>query len=264
MEKRHRLLQKQLEAAIREETRLLSPKAPGRLEQAVQKVEGKFPQGVVSALQKAFELGFEKVFASGTGVIEWTIRPEKSRDTAQRAAAPLKTGRVKAGLRGIERQAKKRIRGNRALTAAEGATLGLLGIGLPDIPIFVGMLLKTVYEVAVAYGFPYEPEEERLYILQLLCAALAGDGRMYSARADRTAFRIENGEPPGGELDTWITTASQQLCMRLLAVKAVQGLPLVGAVGGGFNWAVLGRTGRLARVKYRKRMLSRMLRVVQN
>ena len=235
MDRRRRLLQKQLDAAVREETRLLSPKAPGRLEQTVRKAEERFPPGAVSALQKAFGLGFEKVFASGTGVIEWTIQ-----------------------------QARRRVRGNRALTAAEGAALGLLGIGLPDIPIFVGMLLKTVYEVAVAYGFSYEPEEERLYILQLLCAALAGDGRMYSAQADRTAFRLGNGKSPDGDLDTWIAAASQQLCLRLLAVKAVQGLPLVGVVGGGFNWAVLGRTGRLARIKYRKRMLSRMLDVVQN
>ena len=264
MDRRRRLLQKQLDAAIREETRLLSPKAPGRLEQTVRKAEERFPPGAVSALQKAFGLGFEKVFASGTGVIEWTIQPEKSRKAAQHAAAPLKTGRVRSGLRGIERQARRRVRGNRALTAAEGAALGLLGIGLPDIPIFVGMLLKTVYEVAVAYGFSYEPEEERLYILQLLCAALAGDGRMYSAQADRTAFRLGNGKSPDGDLDTWIVAASQQLCLRLLAVKAVQGLPLVGVVGGGFNWAVLGRTGRLARIKYRKRMLSRMLDVVQN
>ena len=151
MDRRRRLLQKQLDAAVREETRLLSPKAPGRLEQTIRKAEERFPPGAVSALQKAFGLGFEKVFASGTGVIEWTIQPEKSRKAAQHAAAPLKTGRVRSGLRGIERQARRRVRGNRALTAAEGAALGLLGIGLPDIPIFVGMLLKTVYEVAVAY-----------------------------------------------------------------------------------------------------------------
>ena len=72
MDRRRRLLQKQLDAAVREETRLLSPKAPGRLEQTIRKAEERFPPGAVSALQKAFGLGFEKVFASGTGVIEWT------------------------------------------------------------------------------------------------------------------------------------------------------------------------------------------------
>jgi len=67
MDRRRRLLQKQLDAAVREETRLLSPKAPGRLEQTIRKAEERFPPGAVSALQRRLGWGSKRCLHQGQG-----------------------------------------------------------------------------------------------------------------------------------------------------------------------------------------------------
>ena len=61
---------------------------------------------------------------------------------------------------------------NVALTTVEGIGLGALGIGLPDIVLFVGMLLKGIYQTAIGYGFTYDSTGERLFILRMMEAAL--------------------------------------------------------------------------------------------
>lgn len=38
------------------------------------------------------------------------------------------------------------------ISGVEGVGLGLLGIGLPDIPLFTAVILKSVYEIALSYG----------------------------------------------------------------------------------------------------------------
>ena len=69
---------------------------------------------------------------------------------------------------------------NMALTTVEGAGLGLLGIGLPDIVIFTGMLMKGVYEAALHYGFDYDSPQERLFILEMMEASLSrGEERVH-------------------------------------------------------------------------------------
>ena len=40
--------------------------------------------------------------------------------------------------------------------------MGVLGIGLPDIPVFTGMILKNIYETALQYGYSYESREENI------------------------------------------------------------------------------------------------------
>lgn len=47
--------------------------------------------------------------------------------------------------------------------------MGFLGMGLPDIPVFLGVLLRSIYEIALSFGFSYDTEEEqkvRLWFLK--------------------------------------------------------------------------------------------------
>jgi len=41
--------------------------------------------------------------------------------------------------------------------------MGAFGVGLPDIPVFVGVVLKSVYEVALNYGYRYDTPEEKYF-----------------------------------------------------------------------------------------------------
>ena len=60
-----------------------------------------------------------------------------------------------------------------AVSTVEGVGLGILGIGLPDIVLFLSVILKGTYETALQYGFSYDTPEERMYILRLLETAMS-------------------------------------------------------------------------------------------
>ena len=53
-----------------------------------------------------------------------------------------------------------------------GAVLGLLGIGLPDIPIFLAALLRSLYTQALHFGVDYGKAEEQVFLLELLALSL--------------------------------------------------------------------------------------------
>lgn len=57
-----------------------------------------------------------------------------------------------------------------------------------------------------------------------------------------------------------IQTTSRLLAERLLLVKFVQGLPVVGAVGGAANWSLSGAVSRYGTLKYKKRFLEEKVR----
>ena len=46
--------------------------------------------------------------------------------------------------------------------------MGVLGIGLPDIPVFTGMILKNIYETALQYGSAMKAGKEKYFILLLI------------------------------------------------------------------------------------------------
>ena len=47
------------------------------------------------------------------------------------------------------------------ISGVSGIGLGLLGLGLPDIAVLTGLILKSIYEIAVSYGYDYQREEEQ-------------------------------------------------------------------------------------------------------
>ena len=72
---------------------------------------------------------------------------------------------TRKSLKLIDSHGKKSKLLNSTISTFEGVGLGLLGIGIPDIPLFIAMILKTIYEIALSYGFNYEDEGEKIYIL---------------------------------------------------------------------------------------------------
>lgn len=81
----------------------------------------------------------------------------------------------------IDKRVKKGVLINKGITAAEGTLLGILGIGIPDIPVFIGVILKTVYEICVNYGFDYKSKSEKAFILNIICASsIKTDEKFYT------------------------------------------------------------------------------------
>ena len=131
-------------------------------------LESKVPEKVLHNLEKAFCKGFEVVFQKGSAVIEKSYnRDEIEQDfSIHQYAFGLKANRKE--LRKKNKEVSKANSRNMVITTVEGIGLGALGIGLPDIVLFVGMLLKGVYEIALSFGFDYDMPEERYLILKML------------------------------------------------------------------------------------------------
>ncbi len=254
-------IDKEWKKVLRREQKTFAPKKPGFVQQklspVVEKVTDAVPEKAMAATEAAFAKGFALVFEQGTGVIEKTFRKEKRQAAHYAGDGLLKEGAIKESLKTMDRSARQSVRGNKMLTTVEGGALGVLGIGLPDIPVYAGVLLKTVYEIALSYGFTYDNEEEQIFILAVIGMASAeGDEReKYASRADRVGMLIDAGQLPAINKQALIEETAHLLTGRLLTAKFVQGLPLVGVVGAVTNYQFLAELSKAAEIKYKKRYL---------
>ena len=233
--------------------------------------EKKVPDSLQNTLETAFNKAFVTVFEKGSGVIEKTYRKKKQikvfQDNKKEMDAAAFQGKV---LRKFERQAKRTIYKNLTISMVEGIGLGLVGWGIPDIPIFVSIMLKSIYEIAISYGFQYTTEREKLFILKVIDTALkSGDTlREKDEQLNRILDRYsaEEMEYPQGEEDVFVTelqikrqidATSDALSHALLYGKFVQGTMVIGVVGGAADVTCLKQITEYAALKYKRRFLMR-------
>ncbi len=245
------------------EARLLRPKGggagPGSL---MAKIEKKIPDKLQGTMDLAFYKAFQILFQHGTGLLERVFRRKRLR-----ADFIIRMGRVDYGSLDPQRAVRQLDRGaglgallNVAVATTEGFVLGLLGLGLPDIPILLALLLRGVYKAASRFGFSYDTPEERYYILLLLCAALApqADRAGYSRLVDETGRALDRGERPSFQLEEQMRRTAKELSASLLVVKFIQGYPIVGLIGGVYNCSITWKVERFAALKYQKRFLEKI------
>lgn len=245
-------LEKELAIVEKREKKLLAGGLKkGKLKQSIY---DKVPEKVSGLLEAAFSKAFKTVFIKGTPLIERTFDKEGAGLEFEAGNFIVDRAGNKKSFRRMDKQAKKGSGINHAMTAAAGLGLGFLGMGLPDIPLLVGMILRGIYEIAIGYGVDYGAEEEKRYILRLVCTALSDSGER--AVCNRKLDAMEYGS---GTLTAEIASAARVLSDGLLVEKFVQGLPVVGAVGGIVNFNIYRRIAALAEVKYKKRYLLRKI-----
>ena len=133
-------------------------KKDSRLNQLLEK---KVPQNLQKTLDTAFSKAFYLIFEKGTGVIEKTYKKEELEKTYKinEFAAQIRNNRK--SLKAFSKKASGAGNLNMLISGVSGIGLGVLGIGIPDIVLFTGLMLKSVYEIALNFGFDYEKEEEK-------------------------------------------------------------------------------------------------------
>lgn len=244
-------LERELLSVQRKEKQLLEQR--GRELKIRKMAYEKVPPKVRDLLEGAFEKAFWLVFQKGTGVIEKTFDREEAEMEFEAGDYVVGRRPVKRAIRRLDKKAGKDNLVNTAAAAASGFGLGLLGLGLPDIPLTVGMILKGAYETALGYGVDYRTDREKIYILRLIRAALSeGEERQ---RWNGEMAEMDMGGDVKRGLGEEIRLTSKVLADALLVEKFIQGLPVVGAVGGAVNFGVYRRVAGWAGVKYKGRYL---------
>lgn len=244
------------------------------------------PDGLREKLEDAFYKAFCVILENGTGVIEKTFSREKleaefkTREYAGRLYPVRKN--LAAGRKLAARQAAAGVAG----ACAEGAVLGLLGIGLPDIPLFLSALLRGMYTQALHFGVDYRNPEEQELLLELLALSLYSgeDFKERDAALNRKLYQMAHrahgatplekvsadvAAPPGktqafeseppekgpADLDAAALDASRALSGELLYMKFLQGVPIAGVIGGLYDGIYMKKVTGYAAIKLERRYL---------
>lgn len=253
--------EKEWTALEKKEARYLMRRREEKTSSALQqKLEEKIPEKLEETLNTAFIKAFDLVFEKGTGLIEKTYNKgqQKTDYQVREYAAGLKESRktVKA----FGRQSQGTRMKNLMISGVEGVGLGLLGIGLPDIPLFTAVILKSVYEIALSYGFEYESEKEQWFILKMIETALKKGEELERNNSLLNAWIDQNGigETVKGRKEQSKETAAA-LAEALLYMKFLQGIPVVGVAGGAADTVYLKKFTDYAELKYKRRFLRKKI-----
>ncbi len=221
----------------------------------------RLPPKLQNTLRDAFLHAFDTVFTHGGAVINKTFSEEKQKTEYEIRRYTAEIQPTKKNLRAFSKKAGQISRGNTALSGTVGVTMGLLGIGLPDIPVFVGFLLKNVYETAITNGFDYKTPGEQYFILLLIEAALASGDTALARETLVNAWIEAHRDIPAGTQKPEVFREQLQrtayaLADAVLYMKFIQGIPIVGAAGGISDAVCVSQIGAYSALKYERRRLT--------
>lgn len=221
-------------------------------------IADKIPEKLQNTLDKAFTKAFSVLFEKGIGVIERTYHKEELQKTYQinRFAADLR--KDSKSFRKFSGGAVRAEAANTLMSGVSGIGLGVLGIGLPDILVFTGLLLKVIYEIALQYGFDYAEETEKSFILLLIQSAVSDESQFteLDAQLNDAIWQQETNEEL--ELEERLGQTAAALSHELLYMKFLQGIPVVGVIGGAYDFVYTKRILEYAGMKYKRRFLEKM------
>ena len=218
---------------VREEEKFINRNIVVKENKWQEKISKYVPDTLDKTLNTAFCKAFGLVFEKGTGFIEKTYNKEKreqdfkvneySADLRNNKSSIKKFGRLAFGSKVL----------NMAISTAEGVGMGVFGMGIPDIPVFLSVILKSIYETALHFGFGYETEQEQMFILKIIETALCHEDELVDGDMEINDWIKSEGKIPFlTDKKTQIEKTSDLLSQELLYLKFIQGIPVAGVVGG--------------------------------
>lgn len=248
-------IERELERIARKEARLTKQAVQYKTASWKENLEQKIPPKVYTNLQSGFCKAFELIFEKGTTLIEKTYsRDEMELDfQVNDYAVDLKGG--KKELQQLKQGVDRGNLVNMAISTVEGIGLGALGIGLPDIVLFLSVILKGTYETAVQYGFSYDSPREKLFILKLLETAMLKGDAWIACNAETDSFFVPNGVWVETKFQEQVKRTADAFAVDMLLAKFVQGIPVAGILGGISNPVYYRRILYYVQLKYQKRYL---------
>lgn len=262
MESKHRiLLRRELLKIQTEEQRLRKKAETAKPADWKKTLEQKIPEKVYTGLETAFCTGFSLVFKHGRKLIELTYKKETLKQEHILRDQAVQTEGSRRDFKQMQKNVRNAGLKNMAATTAEGMALGALGVGMPDVVLFLATLLKGVYETALHYGFEYETPEEQYLILRMMSASLK-TGRAW-LREDAKVEELLQADAIAVDpeiLQEQIKRTASAFAVDMLVLKFIQGMPVVGFLGGAANPVYYRKVMDYVQRKYRKRYLLKQLR----
>ncbi len=255
------VLIKQLKKINRKEKTILNTKENSFLKNKilplVDKIQERVPEKLNSTLETAFYKSFRLFFEKGNKYIEKTYNKDDKQFEFEINDYAIDRKLNNKSIRRLDKPSNYSNIINTSFSVLEGSVLGALGIGLPDIPLFISLIIKTINEVALSYGFDYNTAEEKSYILLLIRGALSKteQQKKVNKEIDSFADKVDHQKAGTINLEEQMKLTSAVLSDSLLTAKFIQGIPIVGAVGGIVNYNITQKIGRYSKLKYKKRYL---------
>lgn len=221
----------------------------------ISKLQSKIPDKLEETLRKAMKGAFRTVFDNGRYFIDKTYSDKTLRDEYADKRFFAQTGR-KRSREGRVSRSQRRYAGEVGFTTVKGVGLGIVGIGLPDVPVLIAELIRICSVSAKSHGFCVERQDEQVYMLRLIrLAAASVDERMIlSAELDSLSDIIDKGETAGCHIDEEIDKTADTLTIAMLVSRFVMGVSIVGVAGGLYDTVIVSRMHRLAEIEYEKRL----------
>lgn len=219
-----------------------------------EKLDERIPEKLRKTLNTAFNKAFQLIFEKGAGVIEKTYKREKYEMDYKVSDYAYELKGDKKHLKKFGKKASAAKKVNMAVSCVSGIGLGLAGVGIPDIPIFTASIFKSLYETALSFGFNYGDETEKIFILKLIEISMK-NGMDFAE--DNTALNrlIDRGEMPSDSLEEQMQRTAQSMTDAMIYMKFLQGMFIVGAVGGAYDVVYMNRITDYAILKYKRRFL---------
>ena len=219
-------------------------------------LENKVPSGLQKTLDGAFAKAFHIVFEKGTDFIEKTYKKDEMEKDYKINAYAATIKESKKTLKSFSKKASGAGNANLLLSGVSGIGMGVLGVGMPDIVVFTSLMLRSMYEIALSYGFDYKSPEEKQFILLLIQGAVSHDTKLLKVN-DALNYYMEHGTFASVvSLEECIKETAACLSKELLYMKFLQGIPVVGAVGGAYDVVYMKQINKFAELKYRRRFFA--------
>ncbi len=220
----------------------------------------KIPEKLQYTLNIAFEKAFTLIFEKGTWVIEKTYKKD---DLEKEFMVNVYANEVysnRKSLKVFSKNAAKAGNLNLVLSGVSGIGMGILGVGLPDIPVFTGMVLKCIYEIALSYGFDYSSDTERYFVLLLVEGAVSYGEHLKLVNKKIDSYILTHSLPENYSRQEQLSNTCNMLSKELLYMKFLQGIPIVGAAGGAYDIIYMKNISAFSKIKYHKRFLSGLIK----
>ncbi len=196
------------------------------------------PRRIQDAIAKAMEK-MTRAVISGAGFI--TANPQLT----------------SASLADMEKVVRQKIKFYRSTAAVEGGVTGYGGflLGLTDLPLWLSIKMKMLFEIAAAYGFDIKDPGERIYVLYIFQITFS------SQKHRNKVFKMMvDWETVGKHMTTDMNqhdwqTYWEEYRDNLDLAKLLQLVPGIGAVVGSMvNYRLTKKLGDFAMNAYRMRL----------